>query len=69
MNRKMIVHILAKLLGVEALLLILPALVGVIYQAKSTLYFLPPIILLTVIYLIGGRKNPETSPIYAKEGM
>ena len=69
MNRKMIVHILAKMLGVEALLLILPALVGVIYQEKSTLYFLPPIILLTVIYLIGGRKKPENSTIYAKEGM
>lgn len=69
MNRKMIVHILAKMLGVEALLLILLALVGVIYQEKSTLYFLPPIILLTVIYLIGGRKKPENSTIYAKEGM
>lgn len=69
MNRKMIVHILAKMLGVEALLLILPALVGVIYQEKSALYFLPPIILLTVIYLIGGRKKPENSTIYAKEGM
>lgn len=42
MNRKMIAHILAKMLGVEALLLILPALVGVIYQEKSTVYFLPP---------------------------
>lgn len=35
MNRKMIAHILAKMLGVEALLLILPAIVGVIYQEKK----------------------------------
>lgn len=69
MNRKMIAHILAKMLGVEALLLILPAIVGVIYQEKSAMYFLPPIILLTLIYLIGGRKKPENSTIYAKEGM
>lgn len=69
MNRKMIDHILAKMLGVEALLLILPAIVGVIYQEKSAVYFLPPIILLTLIYLIGGRKKPENSTIYAKEGM
>lgn len=69
MNRKMIAHILAKMLGVEALLLILPAIVGVIYQEKSAVYFLPPIILLTLIYLIGGRKKPENSTIYAKEGM
>ena len=69
MNRKMIVHILAKMLGVEALLLILPALVGVIYQEKSTVYFLPPILLLALIYVIGGRKKPENSTIYAKEGM
>ena len=69
MNRKMIAHILAKMLGVEALLLILPAIVGVIYQEKSAVYFLPPIILLTLIYLIGGRKKPENSTTYAKEGM
>ena len=69
MNRKMIAHILAKMLGVEALLLILPAIVGVIYQEKSAVYFLPPIILLTLIYLIGGRKKPENSTIYAKEGL
>lgn len=69
MNRKMIAHILAKMLGVEALLLILPAIVGVIYQEKSAVYFLPPIILLALIYLIGGRKKPENSTIYAKEGM
>lgn len=69
MNRKMIAHILAKMLGVEALLLILPALVGVIYQEKSTMYFLPPILLLALIYVIGGRKKPENSTIYAKEGM
>ena len=69
MNRKMIAHILAKMLGVEALLLILPAIGGVIYQEKSAVYFLPPIILLTLIYLIGGRKKPENSTIYAKEGM
>ena len=68
MNRKMIAHILAKMLGVEALLLILPAIVGVIYQEKSAVYFLPPIILLTLIYLI-GRKKPKNSTIYAKEGM
>ncbi len=35
MNTKMIRYILAKMLGVEALLLLLPALVGVIYQEKS----------------------------------
>ena len=69
MNRKMIAHILAKMLGVEALLLILPALVGVIYQEKSTVYFLPPILLLALIYVIWGRKKPENSTIYAKEGM
>ena len=64
MNRKMIAHILAKMLGVEALLLILPAIVGVIYQEKSAVYFLPPIILLTLIYLIGVRKKPKNSTIY-----
>lgn len=67
MNRKMIAHILAKMLGVEALLLILPAIVGVIYQEKSAVYFLPPIILLTLIYLIGGRKNRKILPYMRKK--
>ncbi len=69
MNTKMIRYILAKMLGVEALLLLLPALVGVIYQEKYAVYFLIPSITLLLIFVIWGRKKPENSTIYGKEGM
>ena len=69
MNTKMIRYILAKMLGVEALLLLLPALVGVIYQEKCAVYFLIPSIALLLIFVIWGRKKPENSTIYGKEGM
>ena len=59
MNTKMIRYILAKMLGVEALLLLLPAFVAVIYGEKSGVWFLVPIALLAVLYLIGGRKPAE----------
>ncbi len=69
MNTKMIRYILAKMLGVEALLLLLPALVGVIYQEKCAVYFLIPSAVLALIFVIWGRKKPENSTIYGKEGM
>lgn len=69
MNTKMIRYILAKMLGVEALLLLLPALVGAIYQEKCAVYFLIPSVALALIYVIWGRKKPENSTIYGKEGM
>ena len=69
MNTKMIRYILAKMLGVEALLLLIPAFVAVIYGEKSGVWFLVPIALLAVLYLIGGRKRPKEQTIYGKEGM
>lgn len=69
MNTKMIRYILAKMLGVEAVLLLIPALVGVIYREKCAVYFLIPSVILLICYLIFGRKKPENSTIYGKEGM
>lgn len=70
MNTKMIRFILGKMLGVEAILLLLPALVGVIYgERKETVSFLIPAAVLVVVYLIFGRKRPENSTIYGKDGM
>ena len=42
MNTKMIRYILGKMLGVEAALLLLPALVSLIYREFSGVYFLVP---------------------------
>lgn len=69
MNTKMIRYILGKMLGVEAVLLLLPALVSAVYQEISGIYFLIPVAILAVIYLLNGVKKPEKSNIYGKEGM
>ncbi len=69
MNTKMIRYILAKMLGVEAALLLLPAFVGVLYKESSAICFLIPSVILLVIYMAGGRKKPENATIYGKEGM
>lgn len=70
MNMKMIRYILAKMMGVEALLLLLPVIVGFIYgETQEIIAFFIPIVILTFIYLLFGRKRPENSMIYGKDGM
>ncbi len=69
MNTKMIRYILAKMLGVEAVLLLLPALVSLIYREFSGVFFLIPAAILGVVYLLFGMKKPENRTIYGKEGM
>ena len=39
MNKRMIVYILGKMLGVEGAVLLIPALVSLIYQEKSGFFF------------------------------
>jgi len=68
MNIKMVGYILTKILGVEAVLMFLPILVGIIYGEREAVYFLVPIALLCLIFLLGLRK-PKHQEIYAKEGM
>lgn len=65
----MIRYILAKMLGVEAVLLLLPALVSLIYREFSGVFFLIPAGILGVVYLLLGMKKPENRTIYGKEGM
>ena len=69
MNKRMVFYILGKMLGVEAILLLLPAIVGVIYHEPSTKYFFITMAILVLIYLLIGRKKPEVTTIYAKEGL
>lgn len=69
MNGKMIRYIVGKMLGVEALLLLLPAAVGLIYQEESGKCFLITAAILGVIYLLLGRKKPANSRFYGKDGM
>lgn len=69
MNTRMIRYILGKMLGVEAILLLIPAFVGMLYREEAGVYFLVPAALLAVVYLFMGRKKPENSIIYGREGM
>lgn len=69
MNLKMIGYILGKMLGVEALLLLLPTFVGVIYREDSTIYFVITAAVLAVIFLLSGIRKPANRKIYGKEGM
>lgn len=70
MNTKMIRYILAKMMGVEALLLLLPAIVAIIYgEKREVIAFLIPIVILAFLFLLLGRKKPEKSTIYGRDGM
>lgn len=68
MNKKMIVYILGKMMGVEGLLLLIPALVSLIYHEKSVISFLIVAAILLLIYMVFGRKLPASKQIYGKEG-
>ena len=66
MNKKMIVYILGKMMGVEGLLLLIPALVSLIYHEKSVISFLIVAAILLAIYMVFGRKLPASKQMYRK---
>lgn len=67
MNRRMIIYILGKMLGVEGAVMLLPACVSLIYREKSGCAFLIVGAILGLICLIFGRKKPKCTRIYGKE--
>ena len=69
MNTKMIRYILCRMLGVEAILLLIPAMISVLYQEICGIAFLIPAAILFLLFFISGMKKPEQSHIYGKEGM
>lgn len=68
MNKKMIGYILGKMMGVEGLLLLIPAFVSLLYHEKSGVSFLIVAAILFAIFGLFGRKLPDTKQIYGKEG-
>lgn len=69
MNPKMIRYILCRMLGVEAVLLMIPVIVAALYQEMSGIAFLIPAGILLLLFFLAGVKKPEQSHIYGKEGM
>lgn len=67
MNKRMMVFILGKMLGVEGLLLLLPALVSFFYGEKTGVAFLIVSVVLFALYFLCGTKKPKNTRIYAKE--
>lgn len=68
MNKKMIVYILGKMLGVEGAVFLIPAFVSLLYGEKSGFSFVIVAAVLGIIFLILGRKKPKNTKIYGKEG-
>lgn len=69
MNYRMTAFILGRMLGVEALVLLIPAVVAAIYGEESMTAFLITSVILTLLFLVFGRKKPENSMIYEKDGL
>lgn len=65
----MIVYIIAKMLGVEGAVLLIPAFVAFLYWESDVIQFLIVSAVLGAIFFIFGRKRPENKVIYAKEGL
>ena len=68
MNKKMTIYILGRMLGVEAALMLVPAIVSLIYREDGWKAFLITSGILFFVYLIFGRKKPKDSTIYGKDG-
>ena len=68
MNKKMVIRILGVVMGLEAALLMIPFIVGIIYNEPSTVHFLYSSIVCFVLYLVLSRVKVNKRTIYAKEG-
>ena len=68
MNRKMVLHIISRILLVEAVLMLPSVVVGLIYRERATMAFIAPIIVLAVLGLTLGIKKPKNREIYARDG-
>lgn len=68
MNRKMVFHILGKILMVEAALMVPSVIVGLIYKEKATLAFLVPVLALVLIGVLLSVRKPKNKEIYARDG-
>ena len=68
MNRSMIRYILGWVLKIEAVLLLLPCVVAVIYQEEAIQAFLITVALCAVCGFLMTHKKPDNTVFYLKEG-
>lgn len=69
MNTKMTKYILFRMLGIESILLLIPAVVGLIYGESEGIWFLAVAGFEFLLFLLFGQRKPKDTQIYAKEGM
>ena len=63
MNYRMVIYILGRMLGIEALILQIPMIVSLIYGENCAQDFMLTGAVLLVLFLILGRKVPENTNI------
>lgn len=68
MNRSMIRYVLGSVLKVEALLLLFPCLIAIIYKEKVGLWFLYIAVAAAIVGILLTIKKPANSVFYLKEG-
>lgn len=68
MNNRMTTYILGRMLGVEALVLLIPAFVSWLYNEDGCKYFLITSAILVVVYLAFGVRKPKDTKIYGRDG-
>lgn len=68
MNNSIIRYILGYVLKIEAILMLLPCLVAVIYKEQEGFYYLGTALLCGFLGLLMTRRKPSSSVFYLKEG-
>ncbi len=68
MNRRMIIHILGKILMVEGILMYLPVITAIIYREKLGIYYAIVATAATLLGALINFKEPKKKNMYAREG-
>lgn len=68
MNKKVIVYTLGKMIMIEGLLMLLPALTGFIYHENEAYPYLFLGLLMAIIGYFVSKNNPKKTKIFAREG-
>ena len=68
MNRSIVIYILGHVLKLEAILMLLPCIVALIYQENSGFYYLGTSAVSVLIGILATRKKPKNNVFYLKEG-
>ena len=68
MNNRMTTYILGRMLGVEAFVLLIPALVSWFYSEDGWRYFLITSAILVAVYIAFGLRKPKDTKIYGRDG-